>query len=311
MELGDLSRMDAATTALVEQHLPLVEQVVLRVSSSFPKFVDRSELISAGTLGLVEAALRYDADRGIPFGGFAVQRIRGAVLDVARSADWVPRSMRELARDAEEATQQLAVEHREMPDQQQVAERLGVDASDLRRMQERITLGVSRSLDRGGDLDHGEDADQMVDRNTPSIEELLENTELHGYLRAALESLPERLRIITVGLYLEERSFDELAELLGVTPSRISQLRSDAIDMIRHGMDSQFRPSTGERPKGRVAIRQARYASDIAMHSDMVTRLSTGAESTQRDAAWHQESMPAAHVPDTAAEWTGEPARIA
>ncbi len=311
MELGDLSRMDAATTALVEQHLPLVEQVVLRVSSSFPKFVDRSELISAGTLGLVEAAMRYDAERGIPFGGYAVQRIRGAVLDVARSADWVPRSMRELARDAEQATNQLAVEHREMPDEQQVADRIGVDPVDLRRMQERITLGVTRSLDRGGDLDHGSDADQMVDRTAPSIEEMLENTELRGYLRAALDSLPERLRIITVGLYLENRSFDELADLLGVTPSRISQLRSDAIDMIRHGMDSQFRPTSDERPKGRVAIRQARYASDIAMHSDMVTRLSGGGDSRRQGAAWHEESMPAANVPDAAADWTGETARIA
>ena len=303
--------MDAATAALVEQHLPLVEQVVLRVSSSFPRFVDRGELISAGTLGLVEAALRFDAERGIPFGGFAVQRIRGAVLDVARSADWVPRSMRELARDAEQATHELAVEHREMPDERQVAERLGVEPGDLRRMQERITLGVTRSLDRGGDLDHGEDADQMVDRTSPSIEELLENTELHGYLRAALDSLPERLRIITVGLYLENRSFDELAELLGVTPSRISQLRSDAIDMIRHGMESQFRPSTGERPKGRVAIRQARYASDIAMHSDMVARLSSGARSTRPEVAWHEESMPTAEVPDTAADWAGDEVRIA
>ena len=311
MELGDLSRMDAATAALVEQHLPLVEQVVLRVSSSFPRFVDRGDLISAGTLGLVEAALRYDAERGIPFGGFAVQRIRGAVLDVARSADWVPRSTRELARDAEQATHELAVEHREMPDERQVAERLGVEPGDLRRMQERITLGVTRSLDRGGDLDHGEDADQMVDRTAPSIEELLENTELHGYLRAALDSLPERLRIITVGLYLENRTFDELAELLGVTPSRISQLRSDAIDMIRHGMESQFRPSNDERPKGRVAIRQARYASDIAMHSDMVARLSSGAQSTRKEMAWHEESMPTAQVPDTVEAWTGDAVRIA
>ncbi len=305
MDIAETPRMDAAAQALVEQHLPLVEQVVLRVSSSFPKFVDRSELISAGMLGLVEAALRYDADRGIPFGGFAVQRIRGAVLDIARSADWVPRSMRELARDAEQATHELAVEQREMPDERQVADRLGVDPVDLRRMQERITLGVTRSLDRGGDLDRGEDANQMVDRTIPSIEEVLENAELRGYLRAALASLPERLRIITVGLYLEDRSFEELAELLGVTPSRISQLRSDAIEMIRHGVESQFRPASGARPKGRVAIRQARYASDIAMHSDMVARLSNAAQ------PWHEESMPTAEVPDTAAEWTGEEIRIA
>ncbi|HTN99815.1 MAG TPA: sigma factor-like helix-turn-helix DNA-binding protein, partial [Microthrixaceae bacterium] len=104
-------------------------------------------------------------------------------------------------------------------------------------------------------------------------DELLESAEMHGYLRAALDSLPERLRIIVVGLYLEGRSFENLAELLGVTTSRVSQLRSDAITMIRHGIDSQFEPASTTRPKGRVEIRQARYASDIARHSDLRSRL--------------------------------------
>jgi len=295
--------MDARRSALIEQHLPLVEQVVLRISGSFPKFVDRSDLISAGMMGLVEAGTRYDFDRGIPFGGFAVQRIRGAVLDVARSADWAPRSLRQLARDAEDATSALAVESRSVPSDDQVAERLGVPTADLREMRERITLGVARSLDPSGDLDRGDDADQLVDRGSPLIEELLENAEMRGYLRAALDSLPERLRIIIVGLYLEDRSFEELADLLGVTPSRVSQLRSDAIEMIRHGIDSQFvaeEDRSAAKPKGRVAIRQARFASDIARHSDMRTRLAAS-----------DERMPQAQVPDSPDEWTGADAAAA
>ncbi|MHB1138032.1 MAG: sigma-70 family RNA polymerase sigma factor [Microthrixaceae bacterium] len=293
--------MDARRTALVEQHLPLVEQVVLRISGSFPKFVDRSELISAGMMGLVEAGTRYDFDRGIPFGGFAVQRIRGAVLDVARSADWAPRSLRQLARDAEDATATLAVESRCVPSDEEVAERLGVSPVELRNMRERITLGVTRSLDPSGDLDRGDDADQLVDRGSPLVEELLENSEMQGYLRAALDSLPERLRIIIVGLYLENRSFDELADLLGVTTSRVSQLRADAIEMIRDGIEAQFvevEDRSPAKPKGRVAIRQARFAADIARHSDMRTRLGAG-----------EDRMPIADVPDSPIEWTGsEPA---
>ena len=282
---------------MIEQHLPLVEQVVLRISGSFPKFVDRSELISAGMMGLVEAATRYDFDRGIPFGGFAVQRIRGAVLDVARSADWAPRSLRQLARDAEDATSELAVQSRCVPSDDEVAVRLGVSTTELRNMRERITLGVTRSLDPSGDLDRGDDADQLVDRGSPLVEEVLENSEMQGYLRAALDSLPERLRIIVVGLYLENRSFEELADLLGVTTSRVSQLRADAIEMIRDGIEAQFvdvedRP-TGK-PKGRVAIRQARFAADIARHSDMRTRLGAG-----------EERMPRAEVPDSPLTWTG------
>ncbi|MGB3412728.1 MAG: sigma-70 family RNA polymerase sigma factor [Microthrixaceae bacterium] len=272
--------MEKRRAKLAEEHLPLVEQVVLRISGGFPRFVDRSELAAAGTLGLVEAACRYDFDRGIPFAGYATQRIRGAVLDVARSADWTPRSVRRTARDAEAATQELALELRQMPDDDQVADRLEISPAELRRMREAVNLGVTRALDARQNLDRRDDESQLVDRNSPEPHELLESAEMQGYLRAALASLPERLRIVVVGIYLENRSFESLAELLGVTTSRVSQLRSDAIEMIRHGIDSQFEPTSTTRPKGRVEIRQARYAADIARHSDLRARLTSATTPT-------------------------------
>lgn len=266
--------MENRRTALVERHLPLVEQVVLRVSGSFPRFVDRSELVSAGMLGLVEAADRYDFDRGVPFAGYAVQRIRGAVLDLARSADWSPRSTRQLARRVEDATQDLAREHRSTPTDEQVADRLEIPMHELRRMRERIDHGMMRALDSRQELDRGEDHDHLVDRTVPGLDELLEDREMSGYLRAALGSLSERHRVVVVGLYFEKRSFEELAELLGVTPSRVSQLRADALEIIRHGIDAQFDETPADKPKGRVAIRQARFAADVARRSDFRGRLS-------------------------------------
>ena len=300
--------MEDRRASLVKANLPLVEQVVLRVSGGFPRFVDRSELVGAGTLGLVEAALRYDFDRGIPFAGYAVQRIRGAILDVARTADWAPRSLRRLSREAETATNELAVEHRGTPSDEQVAERIGVGTAELRRMREEINLGVTRALDSRERLDRRDDADQLVDRTALEPLELLEGAEMNGYLRAALDSLPERLRLIVVGLYLEDRSFEELAELLGVSTSRVSQLRSDAIEMIRHGIDQQFDPADVSKPKGRVEIRQARFAADIARHSDMRTRLDGGSDRSRMGVAarrnHHEPSMPVAAVPDGPDEWT-------
>ncbi len=272
--------MEQRRADLAEKHLPLVEQVVIRISRGFPRFVDRSELVAAGTLGLVEAASRYDFDRGIPFVGYATQRIRGAVLDVARSADWTPRSVRQTARDADAATQELALELRQMPDDDQVAARLDISAAELRRMREIVNFGVVQALDSHASLDRRGGDSQMVDRSAPEPDELLESAEMQGYLRAALEALPERLRIVVIGVYLENRSFESLAELLGVTTSRVSQLRSDALEMIRHGIDSQFKPMSATRPKGRVEIRQARYAADIARHSDLRSRLSTAPEPT-------------------------------
>src|SRR6478672_10023362 len=100
-------RDEAALHALIEQHLPLVRHVVFQVAVHFPRHVDREELARAGALGLVEAAQRYDEARGVPFERFAAQRIRGAILDAVRSADWAPRSLRTEARILETASNQL------------------------------------------------------------------------------------------------------------------------------------------------------------------------------------------------------------
>src|SRR3954465_15279277 len=93
---------------LIELHLPLVKHIVFQVAVHFPRHVDRDELARAGALGLVEAARRYDESRGVPFDRFAAQRIRGAILDAVRAADWAPRSVRNLARKLEQVEQRLA-----------------------------------------------------------------------------------------------------------------------------------------------------------------------------------------------------------
>src|SRR5690554_6693206 len=117
---------DPKTQELIEQHLPLVRHVVFQVAVIFPRHVDREELATAGALGLVEAARRYDADRGVPFDRFAAQRIRGAILDAVRAADWAPRSVRNLARRLESIEQRLASSLGRMPSSTETAEALGV-----------------------------------------------------------------------------------------------------------------------------------------------------------------------------------------
>ncbi len=102
---------------LIEQHLPLVKHIVFQVAVHFPRHVDRDELARAGALGLVEAARRFDESRGVPFDRFAAQRIRGAILDAVRAADWAPRSVRTLARRLEGVEQRLATELGRVPDE--------------------------------------------------------------------------------------------------------------------------------------------------------------------------------------------------
>jgi RNA polymerase sigma factor for flagellar operon FliA len=248
----------------VEQHLPLVEQIVLQVAVNFPRHVDRGELVRAGVLGLVEAANRYDDGRGVPFDRFAARRIRGAVLDAVRSADWAPRSVRSASRKADTIEQELAARLGRVPTVQELAAALGASVEELAHLRNRVFRSLVLALDhRVNDGDDLNLVDVLHDRTCVEPEEELEGREMLSYLRDAVELLPERHRIVVVGYFLEGRTSEDLSKLLGVTESRISQVRSEALGMLpghrgpvqrrgrrcRSGRSS--RPPPGELRRGR------------------------------------------------------------
>ena len=258
----DLSQM-------IEEHLPLVKHIVFQVAVHFPRHVEREELARAGALGLVEAARRYDESRGVPFERFAAQRIRGAILDAVRAADWAPRSVRMLARKLENVEQKLATRLGRVPTLDEMAEALDMTRAELSRLQDRMFRSVVLALEHEvGDL--AEEELTLVDVLTDhrSVEPLqeLENRELHGYLRDAISLLPERHRLVVIGYFLEGRTSQELARFLGVTESRVSQLRSEALLMLKEGIEAQYRTPDDDEPlaAGRVARRKANYATAIA-----------------------------------------------
>ncbi|MCB1257892.1 MAG: sigma-70 family RNA polymerase sigma factor [Microthrixaceae bacterium] len=263
--------MDPQRTRLVESNLGLVDQIVVRVASRFPSFIDRSELIAAGKLGLVEASIRYDFNRSVPFPAFASQRIRGAILDVARATDWAPRKLRQLERYVDNVSQELANVHGGSPTDDQFAARIGVTIDEIKEMRRVVGSGVVRHLSEWND--DCENPCDVEDTDSLRPDEVIELMDMKGYVRAALESLPERLRIVVVGVYLEERPQEEIARLLGISSSRVSQLRSNALEMIRQGIESQFTPPQLVHPVGRAEARRAHYAAAIAKHSDLSERL--------------------------------------
>jgi len=256
---------------LVEQHLPLVKHIVFQVAVHFPRHVDRDELARAGALGLVEASRRYDADRGVPFQSFAAQRIRGAILDAVRAADWAPRSVRTLARRLEGVEQRLANELGRLPAPAELAEALGMTRDELSRLQDRVFRSVVLALEHEVHDDVEDDltlVDVLPDRTSLQPVEELEARELHAYLRDAVDLLPERHRLVIVGYFLEGRTSLDLARFLGVTESRISQVRSEALAMLKEGIEAQYSsPCVDDEdvvPAGRVARRKASYATAIA-----------------------------------------------
>jgi RNA polymerase sigma factor for flagellar operon FliA len=262
---------------LIEQHLPLVRHVVLQVAVHFPRYVDREELARAGALGLVEAAQRYDGARGVPFDRFAARRIRGAILDSVRAADWAPRSVRTLARTLDQVEQHLASGLGRVPSQNDVAAALGMTRRELARLQDRIFRSVVLALEHVVGATDDEDltlGDVLADETAIEPSEDLENRELLGYLRDAVDLLPERHRLVVVGYFLEGRTSLELATFLGVTESRVSQLRSEALSMLRDGIEAQYAPTPAdEAPVGRAARRRAAYASAIGEASPWKERV--------------------------------------
>ena len=262
----------------IEQHLPLVKHIVFQVAVHFPRHVDREDLARAGALGLVEAARRYDDDRGVPFERFAAQRIRGAILDAVRAADWAPRSVRTLARRLEAAEQRLASQLGRVPNPAEMADELGLTRAELDRLQDRMFRSVVLALEHEVSDDSDEDltlVDVLTDPSSVEPLEELETRELLGYLRDAVELLPERQRLVIVGYFLEGRTSQELARFLGVTESRISQLRSEALEMLREGIESQYGTAAPAEavPAGRVARRKAGYAQAISSASPWRDRL--------------------------------------
>ena len=269
---------DRTRKTLIEENLPLVRHVVFQVAVHFPRHVDREELATAGALGLVEAARRYDPDRGVPFDRFAARRIRGAILDAVRAADWAPRSVRNHSRRLESIEQRLATELGRTPTNEEVAQALGLTPDELHRLRDRLFRSVVLALeyevnDANEEYTLGE---MLKDDSTLEPSEELEHRELLAYMRDAVDLLPPRHRTVIAGYFIEGRKSQDLADQLGVTESRISQLRSEALVMLREGIQAQYGNDAEKRadPVGRVAKRKARYAGAIAERSDWAQRLS-------------------------------------
>jgi RNA polymerase sigma factor FliA len=269
---------------LIEEALPLVTRVMYRVTVRFPRHVDKAELVGAGVLGLVQAAHRFEPDKGVAFNHYAVQRIRGAILDAVRSTDWAPRSIRRTGRAVEEASDKLANDLGRMPTPAELAAELGMSPGALAELQHRLARTVVLGLEMVVSEVEGDDDDialkGVVPDAGPGPDEELVDRELHAYLWDAVDLLPERHRLVIQGYFCEGRSSEELANEIGVTVSRISQLRTEALGMIREGLAAQYRdpepaPAVDNESK-RMASSRTAYAAAISTKSPWRSRLDAG-----------------------------------
>lgn len=262
--------------ALVRDAMPLVGYCVSAVAARVPRHVRHDDLVSAGLLGLAQAAKMWDPARGVGFEHFARLRIQGALLDELRSRDWASRSARQDGRRLHVATEELTGRLGRQPEIGEVARTLGISEQDVVRIRDDVQRSTVLHLDAFEPGTGG--SDSLADDGSADPVHQLLGREMRGYLHDAVEALPERLRKVVVEYFFEERPMKDIAEDLGVTISRVSQLRSEAVKLLRDGINAQFEdsdPVPTEQPA--AADRKAHYYAAIAAASDYATRLSTTA----------------------------------
>ena len=259
---GGTVRLTPEARRLIEEHLPLVDHITRRVTASFPRHVEREELLRAGVLGLVEAAARFDPSKG-RFANFAGRRIEGAILDEVRRRSWAPRSVRNRARSLGQLEETLTQQLGAPPSDEVLARAAGLSPRELADHRARSARGWIDTLDRSSGEDGPSMAEVVADPEAKATDEVIEEEELRAYLRSAVVNLPERHRLVIVGYFLEGRSMDELARLLGVSQSRVSQLKDYALQLMRAGIESQYAEERPAEGPGRAQRARAAYAASV------------------------------------------------
>ena len=239
---------------LILTYAPLVKYVASRLGSGLPAHVDEGDLISYGLLGLIGAIERFDPDRQIKFETYAIARIKGAIIDELRALDWVPRSVRSRARDIERAIGELERKLHRAPNDEEIAEKLGVTTDELNDSLSEIGRSSIAALDElwtvsssGGGGDQVALIDTIEDTQGPEPQSELAQTELKEALGEAIARLPEREKLVVTLYYYEELTLREIGEVLGVTESRVSQLHTKAILRLK----ARLAGSPAREPLGR------------------------------------------------------------
>jgi RNA polymerase sigma factor FliA len=222
--------------ALVEKYLPLVRSALGRLAMTLPEHVDHDDLNSAGLIGLLQALRNYDPGSGNSFETYARLRVRGAMLDELRRMDWVPRTIHEKARKIQEAIAQAEQRLGRVPEDAEVAKALDISTAEYSDLLAEVRPATFVCLDAVCNLEGGDTSSLCDVIADPAAEGPLEQTsrnELKQLILQRLKELPEMQRKVLALYYGEDLHLREIAELLGLTESRICQIHSQAILTIR------------------------------------------------------------------------------
>ncbi|MEC5396597.1 RNA polymerase sigma factor FliA [Uliginosibacterium sp. H1] len=236
---------------LVTRYAPLVKRIAYHLMAKLPASVQVEDIIQNGMMGLLDAIGRYEEGLGAQFETYAVQRIRGAMLDGLRENDWLPRSLRREMRRIETAVHSLEQLHGRQPTERELAESLGMNLPDYQKMLQEARGYQLVYFEDFSDEEEDDFLERHIVGEAADPLSLLEDHDMRTALVNAIEDLPEREKMV-MGLYYEEDlNLREIGEVLGVSESRVCQLHSQAIARLRSRI-SNARPNDGNK-RGRKA----------------------------------------------------------
>jgi RNA polymerase sigma factor FliA len=225
-----------ARDRLVVRYTPLVRVVAHRVMVGLPTHVDHADLTQSGIFGLIDAIERFDPQRCPRFESFAVQRIRGAILDELRAQDWVPRTVRGRVRELERAQERLERQLQRAATDREIAAEMHLPVREVQGLIRQVQVVSVEALDEIG----GGVADLFADA-APDPMSVVQARETMRQLNAAVAGLSERDRTVVQLYYLENRTLAEIGRLLGVTESRVCQLHARLVERLRGRLDELAR----------------------------------------------------------------------
>lgn len=231
-----------ARVEIINHYAYLVKITSGRLVTSLPGGLDRDDLVGAGVVGLIKAVDQFDPSRDVKFETYAIALIRGAILEMLREEDWVPRSIREKLKALERAQKGLETKLGRVPTEHEIAETMGISTQEVSELMVRVGRTNVYSLD---DILTGSDGDDaihykelIVDENADPRGEF-EGREIRRLLGEGVDRLPERERLVIALYYYEGLTFKEIGRVLAVSESRVYQLHTQAMGRMRNYMQQE------------------------------------------------------------------------
>lgn len=234
------TKSDKLREQIIIEYVPLVKLVAGRLNMYLGYTVEYDDLVSYGVFGLIDAIDKFDYDKGIKFETYASLRIRGSILDQIRKMDWIPRSVRQKQKQIENAVAKLEKEKGVNIKDKDIAEELGISVNEYRNWEGMANISNVASLDEF--MEQGTEGSVKEFRNTTYLEpeEAVDRDEKKKMLMDALELLTEKEKKVVLLYYYEELTLKEVASVLEVSESRISQLHSKALEKMKKHLGKYF-----------------------------------------------------------------------